>query len=244
MLSETKQGINEGMPVESYGAELELLLNPPSVPGLTFNFMMSYITSEIGDKSIINPSDLGGHYAGTADSANWHAAKGQQANTYLIKKNELGVTSMRVMDLLTQRALLGANPIATQINGADRTQAALGNELAFALNCSTSDSTAPDLSAAAAGADNLGTDGYAWAGGCDNGTSYGSAGKKIEASDLTNIIVPVEFSSHATAYGEKGGVCHMLSNLTRWFTTNLYGCWSCNSNSWCTKQRNSALFTS
>ena len=33
-------GINEGMPVENYGAELELLLNPPTVPGLTFNFMM------------------------------------------------------------------------------------------------------------------------------------------------------------------------------------------------------------
>ena len=97
-------GINEGMDVENYGAELELLLNPPSVPGLTFNFMMSYITSEIGNKAIINPADLGGHYAGTAASKEWHAAKGQQANTYLIKKKELGVTSMKVMDLLATRA--------------------------------------------------------------------------------------------------------------------------------------------
>ena len=92
-------GINEGMPVENYGAELELLLNPPTVPGLTFNFMMSYITSEIGNKSIINPSDLGGHYANTAESKNWHAAKGPQANTFLIKKKELGATSMRVLDM-------------------------------------------------------------------------------------------------------------------------------------------------
>ncbi len=204
-------GINEGMPVESYGAELELLLNPPSVPGLTFNFMMSYSVSEIGNKSLINPSDLGGHYAGTADSANWHAAKGQQANTYLIKKKELGITSMRVMDLLAQRGALGASPSAAAINGADKTQAALGNELAIALNCASSSATAPNASAAANAT--LGTDGLAWAGGCDHGSSFGSSGKKIKVSDLTNIIIPVEFSSHATAYGQKGGVCHMLNNL-------------------------------
>ena len=67
-------GINEGMPVENYGAELELLLNPPSVPGLTFNFMMSYITSEIGSKAIINPADWGPWRV--SGICQLHAAKG------------------------------------------------------------------------------------------------------------------------------------------------------------------------
>ena len=221
-------GINEGMPVENYGAELELLLAPPTVPGLTFNFMMSYITSEIGNKAIINPADLGGHYAGTAESANWHAAKGQQANTYLIKKKELGITSMRVMDLLANRALetngltKGTTDYDLAVNTADKASAFAGNELAFALNCSSAllgnlSTAAPNSAAAAAAAPNTGIpgseDGYAWAGGCSHGTSKGDTGQKLTSSDLTNIIIPVEFSAHATAYGTKGTVCHMLSNL-------------------------------
>ena len=203
-------GINEGMDVENYGAELELLLNPPSVPGLTFNFMMSYITSEIGNKAIINPADLGGHYAGTAASKEWHAAKGQQANTYLIKKDALGVTSMKVMDLLANRA----NPLhGGSVTTADKYAAGtLGNELAFALNCSTStgSETQPDASAAHDAA--LGN-GYEWAGGCSYGDEKGSKGLKLVNTDLTTIIVPIEFSAHATAYGTKGTVCHMLNNV-------------------------------
>ena len=181
-------GINEGMPVENYGAELELLLAPPTVPGLTFNFMMSYITSEIGNKAIINPADLGGHYAGTAESANWHAAKGQQANTYLIKKKELGITSMRVMDLLAARAVAtdgltkGTTAYNLAVNTADKAAAFGGNELAFALNCSSAllgnlSTAAPNSGAAAAAAPDTGIpsaeDGYAWAGGCSHGTSKG-----------------------------------------------------------------------
>ena len=54
--------INYGIPLESYGAELELLLNPPTVPGLSFNMQLSLYDSEIGDVSIVNPHDLGGHY--------------------------------------------------------------------------------------------------------------------------------------------------------------------------------------
>ena len=203
-------GINEGMPVENYGAELELLLNPPTVPGLTFNFMMSYISSEIGNKAIINPSDLAGHMAGSAESANWHATKDAQANTYLIKKKELGATTMRLVDLQATR---GAETDAAALGLLDRNQALAGNELAFALNCSTTagtTDTAPDLSAGAA-ATVLG-DGFAWAGGCSHGSSYGDTGVKLKSSDLLNIV-PVEFSSHATSYGTKGGVCHMLNNL-------------------------------
>ncbi len=202
-------GINEGMPVENYGAELELLLNPPTVPGLTFNFMMSYLTSEIGSKAIINPADLGGHYSNTATSKTWHAAKGQQANTYLIKKDELGVTSMRVMDMLVNRA----NPAyGGSITTADKAQAALGNELAFALNCSTTTGTSTTAPNASAAHDAVLGDGLAWAGGCSNGTSKGSSGIKLKNTDLSTIIIPIEFSAHATAYGTKGTVCHMLNN--------------------------------
>ena len=210
-------GINEGMPVENYGAELELLLNPPTVPGLTFNFMMSYISSEIGTKEIINPADLGGHYAGTAESKKWHAAKGQQANTYLIKKDELGITSMRVMDLLAARA--GAVANSQPAIAGDYAQAIAGNELAFAINCSTTAAGNANV-AAPDGITNgtnmnttLGTDGYSWAGGCNYQNSRGDAGLKLKDADLSTIIIPVEFSAHATAYGEKGTVCHMLSNL-------------------------------
>ena len=70
----------------------------------------------------------------------------------------------------------------------DRSQALAGNELAFALNCSTTDGStdAPDLSAGAQ-ATVLG-DGFAWAGGCSHGTEYGTSGVKLKASDLQNIV--------------------------------------------------------
>ena len=207
-------GINEGMPVENYGAELELLLNPPSVPGLSFNFMMSYISSEIGTKSLINPADLGGHYANTAESKNWHAAKGPQANTYLIKKDELGITSMRVMDLLLARA--GAVANSQPAIAGDYAQANLGNELAFAINCSTTAANADTAPDGITNGTNLNTalgNGKSWAGGCNYQNEKGTAGVKLTDTDLSTIIIPVEFSAHATAYGEKGTVCHMLSNL-------------------------------
>ena len=34
--------INVGMPLENMGAELELYLAPPTVPGLAFNMMLNY----------------------------------------------------------------------------------------------------------------------------------------------------------------------------------------------------------
>ena len=63
--------INTGMPLENMGAELELYLAPPSVPGLSFNMMMSYSTSEIGNFKMINPHDLGGHYRQQASTETW-----------------------------------------------------------------------------------------------------------------------------------------------------------------------------
>ena len=41
--------INVGMPLENMGAG-ELYLAPPTVPGLAFNMMLNYATSEIGIK--------------------------------------------------------------------------------------------------------------------------------------------------------------------------------------------------
>ena len=77
------------MPLENMGAELELYLTPPSVPGLSFNMMMSYATSEIGTFSMINPHDLGGHYRKQASTGNmdgytdWHVSKNFTANSFL-----------------------------------------------------------------------------------------------------------------------------------------------------------------
>ena len=64
--------INEGIPLENMGAELELYLTPPSVPGLTFNMAFSYQDSELGAFKNINPTDVGGHLRGEAASSNWH----------------------------------------------------------------------------------------------------------------------------------------------------------------------------
>ena len=60
----------EGFPLEQYGAELELYLAPPSVPGLTFNAMVNYQTSEIGTFSMINSYDIGQFYAGNTAVTN------------------------------------------------------------------------------------------------------------------------------------------------------------------------------
>ena len=134
---------------------------------------------------------------------------------------------MKVMDLLAARAQATdgiddktSDAYKLAVNTADKASAFGGNELAFALNCSSAligglSTAAPNPGAAAAAAPDTGLptkeDGYAWAGGCSNGTSYGDTGQKYP--DLIGIIIPVEFSAHATAYGTKGTVCHMLNNL-------------------------------
>ena len=73
--------INTGMPLETMGAELEFYLTPPSLPGLSFNMMFSYQTSEVGNFSMINPHDLGGHYRKQASTGSmdgytdWHCSE-------------------------------------------------------------------------------------------------------------------------------------------------------------------------
>ena len=97
--------INTGMPLENMGAELELYLAPPSVPGLSFNMMMSYSTSEIGNFKMINPHDLGGHYRQQASTGSmdgytdWHVAKNQTANSFLLNKDAFGYMYGKILDV-------------------------------------------------------------------------------------------------------------------------------------------------
>ncbi len=190
-------GINEGLPLEQYGAELELYLNPPSVPGLSFNAMVNYQSSEIGTFSMINNHDIGQHYIGnTAVSSKWHALKDSTANTFLVNKAGFGALYAKVAQLqLTQGGLsqaavaaLGANPTAAQVTAAKATANANGatalaavNEIAHAIACNTA-----------------------------NNCAAGTIG--LSQTDLLNIF-PFEMSAHATKYGERSDVCHFLTAL-------------------------------
>ena len=185
-------GINEGLPLEQYGAELELFLAPPTVPGLTFNAMVNYQTSEIGTFSMINTYDLGQHYAGnTAVSNKWHVAKDGTANSFLLNKEAFGSLTAKWL----QVALAQANAVETAKVAAGRaltkdetaTANAQGasairliNELAFALTCTA------------------------------NSDCGGSAAdpKTLDQGDLNNLL-PLEMSSHSTTYGVNSDVCHM-----------------------------------
>jgi outer membrane receptor protein involved in Fe transport len=97
--------INTGMPLETMGAELEFYLAPPSLPGLSFNMMFSYQTSEVGNFSMINPHDLGGHYRQQASTGSmdgytdWHVAKNQTANSFLLNKNAFGYMYGKILDV-------------------------------------------------------------------------------------------------------------------------------------------------
>ena len=97
--------INTGMPLETMGAELEFYLTPPSLPGLSFNMMFSYQTSEVGNFSMINPHDLGGHYRKQASTGSmdgytdWHVAKNQTANSFLLNKDAFGYMYGKILDV-------------------------------------------------------------------------------------------------------------------------------------------------
>ena len=188
-------GINEGLPLEQYGAELELYLNPPTVPGLSFNMMVNYQTSEIGTFSMINNHDIGQHYAGnTAVSSKWHALKDSTANTFLVNKDGFGALYAKVAQLqltqggaeLARVTALGANPsdadvAAAKAQGKLDGIAALAatNEIAYAISCTTAEN-------------------------CAAGT------QELTQADLLNIF-PFEMSAHATKYGERSDVCHFLT---------------------------------
>ena len=216
--------INYGIPLESYGAELELLLNPPTVPGLSFNMSLSLYDSEIGDVSIVNPHDLGGHYNQTAESANWHVMKSATANSFLVKKDRMGYINASALqykmyrdiaiaantdvgadtelgtddDVIDQDAVLTALQAATAADGA--TLLSTTNEF-FAV--------ALGASAAAAAANTADLDESGAVDAADGALAGHAARGEIEAA--LALLGDLEMSAAATAYGTKATVCHMLN---------------------------------
>ena len=177
--------INVGIPLESYGAELELLLNPPSVPGLSFNAQLSLYDSEIGDVNVVIPYDIGGHYNGTAESANWHVVKSQSANATLVDKSRFGYIygSLLQYQIVTAGAADDAAKLAAIESIADT------NEFAAA--------------AIAAGV----------SGAVEAGVAVDAAGMAAgitAAEDALLLIGALENSAPAGGYGQKAPVCHMI----------------------------------
>jgi hypothetical protein len=185
-------GINEGLPLEQFGAELELFLAPPTVPGLTFNAMVNYQTSEIGTFSMINTYDLGQHYAGnTAVSSKWHVAKDGTANSFLLNKEAFGSLTAKWLQVALAQASAVASAETTKGSALDKTETAAANalgatsirainELAYALTCdanSDCNETAADP-------------------------------KTLDQGDLNNLL-PLEMNSQSTTYGVNSDVCHM-----------------------------------
>ena len=182
--------INEGIPLENMGAELELYLTPPSVPGLSFNMAFSYSDSELGAFKNIDPTDLGGHLRQDAASSRWHLIKNVQNATHnLVDRDAAGYTFAKALEIQLETAGLAPSAIPAALGAL----IADGNELAYAMACNAGSSAAPGLGAT----DN----------GCDFG---GTTGPKLEAADLGQFL-PFELSKPATAYGQKQDVCHMLS---------------------------------
>ncbi len=207
--------INTGMPLENMGAELELYLAPPSVPGLSFNMMMSYATSEIGNFKMINPHDLGGHYRQQASTGNmdghtdWHVAKNFTANSFLVNKDALGVLYSRMLDV--------------QVGGAGGQAAAVTAYYASkGITPGTNqDSDAHKAAAAVAGAAGnaayvasiRGTNEIAFALTCDAVGDCGAGGQALTSADMASNVLPLEMSSAAVGYGNLGGACHFIPGV-------------------------------
>ena len=201
--------INTGMPLENMGAELELYLTPPSVPGLAFNMMMSYATSEIGTFSMINPHDLGGHYRKQASTGNmdgytdWHVAKNFTANSFLINREALGTTYGRILDVqLTDTfTTLQAAGISAQLSE-NPTQAAtrLGNMLVQANQGLAATNEIYNALHCTAGK-TVGTTQIIAANSCAGKTA-------LTATQVNFTLIPFESSAAAVGYGNLGQVCH------------------------------------
>ena len=176
--------INYGIPLESYGAELELYLNPPSVPGLSFNMQMALYDSEIGDVSIVNPHDLAGHYNGLADSANWHVMKSASANTFLVNKDRFGYMYGSILQYIQVRDAA----INAAVDPTDLTEL----EEADVVTAITTLAGTNEFAAAVVGGIN----------------NAGLARTDTDAAAA--FIVNIEHSAAATAYATKGEVCHMI----------------------------------
>ena len=193
--------INTGMPLENMGAELELYLTPPSVPGLSFNMMMSYATSEIGTFSMINPHDLGGHYRKQASTGNmdgytdWHVAKNFTANSFLIAKEAMGTTYGRILDVqfapvfaaMAVGGTVGDGGAGDAAAATANAGLAASNEIYRALHCTAGD------------------------GGTIAANSCGTK-KALTASDVNSTMIPFESSAAAVGYGNLGQVCHNFAS--------------------------------
>ena len=194
--------INTGMPLETMGAELEFYLTPPSLPGLSFNMMFSYQTSEVGNFSMINPHDLGGHYRQQASTGSmdgytdWHVAKNQTANSFLLNKDAFGYMYGKILDV--------------QLSDAGAQAAYYANN---SINPATANAT-QKAAAAAAGATAIAalrtTNEIAYGLTCDANSDCGTGGTALTSADLVNIV-PFEMSSAAVGYGNLGGVCHFMT---------------------------------
>ena len=179
--------INEGIPLENMGAELELYLSPPSVPGLTFNMAFSYQDSELGAFKNINPTDVGGHLRGDAASSKWHLAKNVQNATHvLIDRDAAGLTFAKALEIQLETAGVAAGDIPAALGAL----IADGNELAYALACTEGSAVL-----------NPGLGQF----GCD----VGGTGSKLTTTDLGKFL-PWELSTPATDYGTKADVCYMI----------------------------------
>jgi len=191
--------INYGIPLESYGAELELLLNPPSVPGLSFNMQLALYDSEIGDVSIVNPHDLGGHYNGTTESANWHIMKSATANTFLVNKDRMGYIYGSILQYVATRDVA----IAANTAGGVVDQAAVNT--ALTPLAATNEFAAAAMGAASAAA------ATAAGNGLDAAAQLAASVAARTAIDAAaGLIITPELSAPATAYGQKFGACHMI----------------------------------
>ena len=189
--------INTGMPLENMGAELELYLTPPSVPGLSFNMMMSYATSEIGTFSMVNPHDLGGHYRKQASTGNmdgytdWHVSKNFTANSFLINRDAMGTTYARILDVqfapvfaaMAAGGTVGDGGAGDAAAAAANAGLAATNEIYRALHCTAGD------------------------GGTIAANSCGTK-KALTLSAVNNTFIPFESSAAAVGYGNLGQVCH------------------------------------
>ena len=197
--------INTGMPLETYGAELEFYLAPPSVPGLAFNMNFTYSDSEIGNFSLINPHDLGGHYRQQASTGamdgytDWHVMKSATANSFLVNKDAMGYMYGKILDV----QLSQAGAVAQSYVGAGLDAAGTG--------ATDAQKTAATNAGLAAIGGLASSNEIAFGLVCDSASNCGT-GTAIAASDLINVI-PFEMSSHAEGYGNLGGVCHFMSSV-------------------------------
>tara|TARA_B100000900_G_scaffold415198_1_gene444207 strand:+ start:1 stop:2373 length:2373 start_codon:yes stop_codon:yes gene_type:complete len=201
--------INEGIPLENMGVELELYLTPPTVPGLSFNMAFSYQDSELGAFKNINPTDVGGHLRGDAASSNWHLAKNVGNATHvLVNKDATGYTFGKVLQ--TQLSIAGATKaaVATALGGLP--SGATDEQKATATATATAQATASTLDSLVLAGNEIAyamscDKGKDWVGGCD----WQGTGSSLGASDLLQFL-PFELSKPATSYGTKADVCYLL----------------------------------